>query len=194
MKQIKRFASYALMLTAAVMFMVSCSKNGDPGPAGAAGPKGDNGANGPQGPAGPKGDTGVANVIYSAWLDVAYLPDTDTSATGKVDTIGWYAGLPSAKLTAAMIGKCDVKVYMNFQTAADPVVMPLPYYGSFQVSYYLQPGYIVLNSDVRASTVTYQGNKYYQVRYIIIPGGVSARGAIDWNNYEKVKAWLNIVD
>ncbi|WP_291910187.1 hypothetical protein [Chitinophaga sp. CB10] len=194
MKKLRSFLPYALILSAVVMFMVSCSKDGEPGPAGAQGPAGQTGPQGPKGDPGAKGDTGTANVIYSAWLDVGFQPDTVHYPGGVIDTVGWFAGIPVTKLTTDMIGKCDVKVYLNMNTAANPQVLPLPFYGSFTIFPQLIPGYIYLTSDVRLSTVTSNGSKYYQYRYILIPGGVAARSAVDWNNYDAVKAYLNLVD
>ncbi|MBV7530286.1 collagen-like protein [Chitinophaga sp. sic0106] len=197
MKKLRSFVPYALILSAVVMFMVSCSKDGEPGPAGAQGPAGTNGTQGPAGPkgdTGAKGDTGVANVIYSAWLDVPFAADTVQYPGGVIDTVGWYGQIAVAKLTADMIGKSDVKVYINMNTPASPQVLALPFYGSFSLFNLLVPGGIILQSNVRIGTVSVNGTKYQQYRYILIPGGVAARSVIDWNNYEAVKAYLNLVD
>ncbi|NIG55477.1 collagen-like protein [Chitinophaga sp. Cy-1792] len=193
MKKFKNFMPYALLLSA-ILFVVACGKDGAVGPAGPAGADGKTGAQGPAGSQGSKGDTGTANVIYSAWLDQAFAPFTDTAANGRVDTTGWYSVIQASRLTAAMLGKCDVHVYMNVNTPTQPVIVSLPNYDYFNIGFDLRVGGIVMQSSIKASTFTYQGEKVLQYRYIIIPGAVAARGAIDWNNYEQAKAYLKLVD
>ena len=181
-----------------VLFFAYCQK-GDAGPAG---PKGDTGANGAAGAAGaqgPKGDSGTANVIYSAWLDVVYVPDTFRNA-GVLDTAGFSTNIPAAKLTAAIINGGEVKVYWNFGTSASPAVAPLPYFDVFYDVISIQPefyvGRIFLYSTGNYSTINNNGVKRNQYRYIIIPGGVNARVAqpVDWNDYNKVKEYLGLKD
>ncbi len=55
---------FLLAILAAVLFVVSCTKEGPTGPAGATGPAG---STGPQGQTGQQGNPGTANVIYSRW-------------------------------------------------------------------------------------------------------------------------------
>jgi hypothetical protein len=91
-----------------------------------------------------------------------------------------------------------MKVYVNFGTAANPDVVPLPladpFYGFYiTVDYFPQRIYLYGNLDF--STATQNGNKYLQYRYILIPGGAPARMAtIDWSNYNKVKEQLGLPD
>lgn len=177
------------VLVMSVMFTaISCSKDGDPGPAGPAGP---NGPAGPAGPAGPKGDTGTANVIYSGWLDVTFEQDT---ATGT-----WIASLDAPQITPEVLAGGEIKVYMNLRSADNPLVAPLPYFdGENIINVRFVEGLIGLLANGNLSTVEDDnGVKYQQARYIVIPGGTSARKAaagIDWNNYEQVKAWLHLKD
>ncbi|MBV7533999.1 hypothetical protein [Chitinophaga sp. sic0106] len=201
MKKISRLLLVCLVAGATAMFVSSCSKDGSAGPAGPAGANGQNGAQGPggpAGPAGPKGDTGVANVIYSAWLDVRFLPDTIHTAGGGVDTIGYYSQIAAPKLTLNMLNTGLVKVYLNGFSATDPSLIALPYFSAFTgltIEVTASVGTIDLYSNGDISTLMdNNGVKYYQYRYVLVPGGVRARSVIDWNNYAAVKEYLGLKD
>jgi hypothetical protein len=169
----------------AMIFVVSCSKEG---PAGAAGPEG------PPGPAG----NGSSDVIYSDWLDVAYKPDTIHTAGGQIDTVGYYATIDVPKLTVAMLNTADVKVFINTNDASDPVIYPLPYSARsglyIQVSAYLQKLEFYSNADV--GTVLDNGKKYQQYRYMIVPGNAVAKAgaSINWSDYAEAKTYLGLKD
>lgn len=175
------------------LFVFTClfsnCKKGDAGPAG---------DRGPTGPQGPKGDTGTANVIYSAWLDVVFLPDTILTGT-VVDTIGYYADVTAAKLTSAILSSGEMKIYMNSGTAATPDVFALPYFDTY-TGIHVTPEFMLqrihLYSNVNVSTTTISGSKRLQYRYILIPGSVNGRMAhsIDWKDYNKVRDYLQIKD
>ncbi|RYY56899.1 MAG: hypothetical protein EOO09_04860 [Chitinophagaceae bacterium] len=173
-----------------VVLMASCSKDGSTGA---------DGATGPAGPAGPAGPPGTSNVIYSAWLDVSYKPDTIHLGNGGIDTVGYYAIIDAPKLTTALLASADVKAYINSNTAADPVILALPY-SSLNSGLYIQmvayTQTIELYSNADLSTVSSGGNKYQQYRYMIVPGGTTARSstAVDWSDYTAVKAYLGLTD
>ena len=193
MKKFNLFRS-SLLLTVILIF-AGCAKDGDTGPQGPPGPAG---PAGPTGTQGPKGDLGTANVIYSAWLDVTYEAVTDP-ATG--DPIAWVAEIPAPKLTADILLKGEIKVYLNAGTAADPAVFPLPINdlyaltGVANLNAYFSLNTINLYSTEDASTFIDAGEKAFQYRYILIPGGAPARRAtINWNNYEEVKKHLGLKD
>jgi hypothetical protein len=138
-------------------------------------------------------------VIYSDWLDVPpFVVDTATNPDdGQLDTLGLISGLDAPKLTADILNKGLVKVYINLNTAADPVIAPLPYVDNsfINIRYIGVTGGILLFSNVDASTGTDDsGNKVYQYRYVLIPGGVAARSAsrVDWNNYKAVQQYLGL--
>jgi hypothetical protein len=185
------------MLLAMVLFN-SCNKEG---PAGATGPAGPAGPSGAAGAAGPAGPAGTANVIYSAWLDVAYAADTIHNGA-VIDTVGFVAEVTAPKITADILSKGEVKVYFNLSSATNPTVVPLPFfdiYTNFSINpyFYLTTagvGTIQLYATANLGTVTSQGVKYRQYRYVIIPGGVPARSMVDWNNYNQVKEYLHIED
>jgi len=173
-----------------VMFMISCGKDGA---------NGADGATGATGPAGPKGDSGSGTVIYSAWLDVPFKPDTVHRVSGKIDTIGYYATIDAPKLTQALVSTADVKVFINGKDASDPVIYPLPYYDAvsglnIRVSAYTQKIQIDANGDM--STYSSGGKKYQQFRYMIVPGNNLARSAapVNWSDYAAVKAYLGLKD
>ena len=172
---------YYFLLIALPLFIISCSKEGPAGPAGPAGPQGTAGAAGAGGPAGP---AGTANVIYSGWLDVAFLPDTIMVGNVVVDTAGYYSDLAATKLTNTILSSGDIKVYVNLGTAAAPVVFPLPFldiYSGLSIDVWYVPQIIKLYSNVNASTQGTGTNKAVQYRYILIPGGTPARVMPDGN-------------
>lgn len=172
---------FATILVAVIISFSSCSKEGPQGPQGATG------AQGAKGDKGDKGDPG-ANVVYSQWTDTVkyYL----TSAT-TTDTI--FGHLSAPDITADILNMGDIKVYVNFYSADDPLVTSLPYYtgdGGFIEAYFFTGGIEIL------SNLNIDG---LPLRYIIIPGGVEASGRranaiIDWNDYNAVKKYLNLKD
>lgn len=169
-----------------VMLMISCSKEGNDGPAG------------PAGPEGPKGDAASGTVIYSAWLDVPFKPDTIHMANGRIDTVGFYAIIDAPKLTLALLSTADVKVYINTDDVSDPVIYSLPYRASsgiyIDVTAYTQKIQLYSNADV--GTVSSNGKKYQQYRYMIVPGNTGARSAaqVNWSDYAAVKVYLGLKD
>lgn len=183
-----------------VMFVISCGKDGAAGPAGANGTDGATGPAGPAGPAGPQGpagDSGSATVIYSDWLDVPFLPDTNHLAGGGIDTAGYYTYIDVPKLSVALLNTADVKVYFNSGDVTDPVIYSLPYAGRngavIEVLAYEKT--IMLEANLDVSTYLFNGKKYYQFRYMIIPGNTKARkAAINWADYNAVKAYLGLKD
>jgi hypothetical protein len=168
-----------------IMFMISCGKDG---------------ADGAQGPAGPKGDAGTGSgaVIYSAWLDVPFKADTIHLAGGRIDTIGFYAIIDVPKLTPALLSTADVKVYINSGDAGDPVIYSLPYHSASGINIqnvaYAQT--IELYSNLDLTTYSWNGKKYQQFRYMIVPGNAQARSAapVSWSNYAEVKEYLGLKD
>lgn len=178
--------------------MISCSSDGTDGVDGAAGPAGPQGPEGPAGPEGPQGGNGSGEVIYSEWMDVTFTADTIHTNQGEVEIVGYYAIIEEPKITAEVLNTADVKMYINMSTPGDPVISPLPYVATggaiIQMSAYL--GKIDLYSNVDAGTVVNNnGQKFYQYRYMIVPGNVNARTSdsqIDWSDYNAVKNHLGL--
>jgi hypothetical protein len=172
-----------------VLLATGCKK-GDEGPAGPAGPAG------PNGPQGPKGDTGVANVIYSPWFDVTYTAQTNQAG----DTVFFYfSNVNIPKLTNAILNTGEAKMFINWGTDATPEIDPLPLLDpifGISITTTFSAGKVLLlgNDDWGTFTSTQDNLKHNRYRYILIPGGVPARWAIDWNNYESVKKLFNLPD
>lgn len=195
----KLFTIPCSLLLALTIFFTSCTKEGPAGatgPAGPVGPAGPAGAAGAAGVPGAPGATGTANVIYSAWLDVTYAP-------ANADSSAWIAQIAAPQLVDSILNKGEVKVYLNAgkDSTTKNLIVPLPVYDPFIVraivNVYLSTQKITLVATDDVGTFTLQGAKYYQYRYILIPGGKAAgryaRG-IDWNNYAEVKKYLNLKD
>lgn len=184
--------NFAALIVSAALLFTACKK-GDMGPQGEDGPAG---PAGPAGSKGDKGDAGTANVIYSGWLDVAYTPVVSAG-----DTVAWEATIPATKLDNAILTSGVIKVYVNAGTPTQPAVFPLPVTdlfaltGLLNLNLYFTLGKIELYSTDNASTYTNTaGVKQWQYRYILAPGGTAARSAINWNNYDQVKAYLELKD
>lgn len=157
------------LLLIVTLFSISCKKGG-------------------QGPA------GTANVIYSDWLDVSFTVIKNTAG----DTLGYQAIINAPKLTTDIINNGDVKVFVNINTAASPTIVPLPNYDPFVIAdvinCYFTAQKITLISAGDESTFTSSGNKYFQYRYVLIPGGVKADASVNWNNYQEVKQATGMKD
>lgn len=192
--------SFYLLLAAIPLIMISCSKTGPAGPAGPAGPTGATGAAGAAGAAGAtgaQGNPGTANVIYSAWLDVPFSP-------ANADSSAWTAQIPAPQLVDSILNQGTIKVYLNIGTDSvqSQFVVTLPLSDGFLTGYVVNPYFsnqlITLISNGDAGTfVDAHGNKNWQYRYVVIPGGAAAGrrpNGINWNNYTEVKKYLGLKD
>jgi len=192
------FKGKIFMPLLAIALLIASCKKGDTGPAGPPGANGATGATGPTGPQGPQGDPGTANVIYSEWLDVTYTADTVHNGA-TIDTLGFYADINATKLDSTILANGEMKVYFNFGSAAQPDVVPLPYldiYSGINITVDFGVQDIFLYSNANASSVTQNGIKLGQYRYILIPGGETARSLKrpDWKDYNAVKAFYGMKD
>jgi len=176
----------------ATILLVTACKKGDTGPAGEKGDKGDAGAAGATGSA---GKAGSANVIYSPWIDVTF---------NAVDTF-YEATIQAPKIVDSIVQKGEVKVFWNINTAAAPSIVTLPYqdngliFGAkdFFIFPIVQAGSIFIESTYNAGTRPSQNDanvKVWQYRYVVIPGGVAARSAVNWNDYKQVQSYLGLKD
>lgn len=189
MKHMFLRSTYALVVTVALLF--TACKKGDTGPAGE---KGDTGEKGATGANGATGKPGSANVIYSDWIDVTFNA-VDTAYEGVID---------APKIVDSIVQKGEVKVYWNINTPASPTIVTLPFADNglifglkdFLVFPIIQAGNIFLESTYNVSSRTTQtGEKVFQFRYVVIPGGVGARTAtVNWDDYNQVKAYLGLKD
>lgn len=186
--------------------LLSCEKEGPPGPAGAAGeqgprgetgaagPKGDKGDNGAPGPKGatgaegpkgdkgatgaqgPKGDPGTANVIYSQWLGINFS-----------QAVFWHAEIMTTKITQDIVDKGMVLVYFRSTVPNAPVYKLNYNLGNTFLIQSIAPGQIILNASQDYS------DPDYRFRYVIIPGSVlSPHLKFNPDNYREVISTLNI--
>ena len=175
----------------AIALSVTACKKGDPGPKGDKGDKGDAGAAGAAGATGSKGDPGTANVMYSNWLDLSFAYDSTNAI--------YFTRIQDTKITDNFISTGEIKVYINLGPTDNKLVSSLPYTeGTAYITPFFAAGFIQLQSNLNASTVTNSSNgkKYLQYRYILIPGGTGFRRStqINWNNYDEVKTYLGLKD
>lgn len=181
MKKAINIILYTLCVTA-MTYLASCSKGDD----GAQGPPGPAGSPGPAGPAGPAGP----GVIYSEWSDtLTYFPFTDTTG-GVVDTLGYFGDINAPGLTLDILNKGEVKVYANFGTDTDPLVLALPFTNGL---FFYIDAIFFLNTIEVSSNADLTG---LPLRYILIPGSDPARNpnSIDWNDYKQVQKYLGLKD
>jgi len=195
MKQ-KILTSPVILLLAIIVIIASCSKTGPTGPAGTTGAQG---PAGPTGSTGATGATGTANVIYSPWLNVKFV---------GTDTTGWLGQIDAPKLADSIINKGDIKVFLNAgsDSADAQLIFPLPITDIAFTGAIINPYYehqlINLLSTADVSSDSLRGYHYFQYRYILIPGGTTAlpvsvggtKKAINWNDYNQVKAYLGLKD
>ncbi|MCF6402623.1 hypothetical protein L3C95_11265 [Chitinophaga filiformis] len=182
----KRISSYFFVacMFSLMIGIASCGKDGAAGPAG---PAGANGPKGDKGDKGDQGDPGSVNITYSEWLDTQFALDT---ASGE-----YVWGVDVEAIDAELLSTGFVKVYFNLYTAAQPNISSVPYVeGDLYIREVLTEGGLLLFSNFNVSTQTdNNGNKRFQVRYVIVPGNVAARGrSIDWTKYAEVQALLGI--
>ena len=124
------------LILAIMLVFTSCSKDGPAGPAGAAGPAGPQGpagAAGAPGTPGTPGAPGAANVIYSAWLNVTFSPNSDNSL--------WVGTVSAPRLVDSILNRGEIKVYLNAgsDSVGGQFVVPLPIYDPFLVGAIVNP-------------------------------------------------------
>jgi hypothetical protein len=159
------------------LLLVGCE--GKEGPAGPAGPAGPTGASGTAGAVGATGPTGTANVIYSPWAAVSF------AGSGS----SYLGNITAPQLTQTALDRADIRVYWSESGR----VLSLPYAEvisstTYTVHQRLYVGRIELKASYALSP--------QQMRYVIIPGGTATGrlAAINWNDYNEVKAALNLPD
>lgn len=179
-----------IVLLVVGMSLGACKK--EAGPIGPQGAKGDTGATGATGPAGAagakgdKGDAGTANVIYSDWIPIPETPSYKGSNYKEYI-------ISTPKITQEIFNSGTVYAYARSGGSASTFPLPnsilTPYISQLRI---LQ-GTIFYGEWWMVGTVnsTWLSNNktdyFTHIRYVIIPGGVKAT-AVDFNNYESVKA------
>jgi hypothetical protein len=182
----KKFSwiNLSLVVLSLSLLVTGCSKGKD----------GVAGAVGPAGTAGPTGPAGSPNVIYSAWLDV-----TDTGRVVVPGDTVYQVIIPAPKLVDSVLQKGTIMTYINYGTAAKPDILAIPLDDVLD-NIVITPDYsaqsieLISNHNMGTQTDPSTGDKYFQYRYIVIPGGIAGRSAIDWKNYSQVVKYLGIKD
>jgi len=152
---------------------------------------------GKDGAGGPQDPTGTANVIYSDWMSFRQAQrDTVVDGTNlKINHI------PAPQLTQAHIDNGTLMVYMQHQTN----VYPLPYTSdagsgnmASTISFIAKPSVIYVTRYTHDNSASLGFSPALQFRYIIIPGGVTAKSAqlenINLQDYGAIRTALNIED
>lgn len=217
MKPFKLILSALFLAT----LLLSCEKEGPPGPAGGTGeqgPRGEMGANGPkgdkgdQGPAGPKGatgekgpkgdvgpkgvkgDPGTANVRYSSWLKLTFTFNNPNNV--------YWAEINAPLITSDILNKGEVAVYMKTYWGGVYKLSGVKSDASASLLYYLNVGKIMIRYNFPNSPP----HPDARFRYVIIPGGswipniitASAAGnnerKVNLSDYREVAKALNIPD
>lgn len=172
-----------------VFFTVACTKEGPQGPAGPEGAQGEQGVagntgpegvTGPRGAAGPKGEkgdkgdrgpTGTANVIYSDWMDVEWEYEGDRLTNVMI--------FHDKHITRSMIDKGVIIMYLGIENIYGiRYVYTLPWesgnerftFGASQGG--SDDGVLALDVESIDGTTPIGDPGGYQVRYVLIPGGV----------------------
>jgi len=189
------FFRFCLMAIAAAMLFACEGPEGPAGDAGTTGPAGTKGPTGPEGSPGaqgPQGTVGIANVIYSPWINTIW----DRTATNQVEFI-----INSTVFTQKVKDEDFVLVYMK-DTPNDNKVIELP-------RLVFSEGVLIFSLDftVRVGSIRLVHNRSQhpdllgaddlfpesQVRYVIVPAGIFGRINLpDSRNYLEVCEILGI--
>jgi len=181
----KRISIAFLAVTFFTSFLfLSCTKEGPTGPQGPAGPIGPAGPTGSTGSTGPQGNTGTANVIYSGWTNGS---SWTSDNNGQV-----YYDIPASKLTQDILSKGSIHVYWGVLGDTTNDVRQLPFTEVVSgVVYYHNTRLSVGNIRVETNLTTITNSNRY--RYILIPGGTTARSVpVNFDNYQEVIAYYGI--
>jgi hypothetical protein len=199
---------YISALIIAAVTIISCGKDGAPGPAGATGPTGANGTTGATGTNGATGATGSANVIYSDWITPTLIDYKETTIFGIYH---FDVNIPASAITQAVLDNGTVLVYCRLDGYQG--ILPnnpesqLPITLFFQLNgvntsdtwtAFIAVGSITIDlfNENNYYTVNSSSNPFYyglnQFRYVIIPGGVHTLGSINPANYGQVAAAFHL--
>ena len=195
----------------AVLFLVSCSKEGPQGPAG---PQGVNGATGPQGPAGPIGPQGPAGPTGPAGATGPQGPAGSQGPAG----VSTNANVTQYTYSSALDFTTNTERYLLVTTTLDSMnksawFIYLKYNGTFEYHYAI-PGYGYNASSFYRSTYYYNpgggqvehnitrlngpGEVYNGAKIVriytsnSIPGGRSFQPPVDMTNYEAVRTYYGL--
>lgn len=152
---------------------------------------GEDGLDGTNGADGAPGQAGTANVIYSTWVTATNLGDSTVDGT-----LVKKAYIAAPKLTSDLLTSGDVKVYLTF--GAGTFVLPYTSNAGGKpntISYVPMVGKILITRFTHDNSASANLPGSLQYRYVLIPGGTTARAVpIDWNDYAAVAAYLGWTD
>ena len=199
MKTSSTFLHPVLVFVCLALFLISCEKDGDPGPQGSQGEQGPKGDQGEKGDPGEKGNLGTANVIYSQWTPFEVGIWNQVTEFGRETQI---YPVEDSLVTQEIIDQGLVFVYVRFGGA--PQTRPLPFTGYITTSSKNQSLWYRLLSETieivfhnlsdNADPGTFGASNSY--RYIIVPGGTPLNGRFSHNpqnlSYEEICALFKI--
>jgi hypothetical protein len=179
-----------LVVSLLLLFHGSCEgPEGPAGPPGAQGPaglQGPAGAQGPIGPQGPQGPVGIANVIFSDWVNASWIRGVDNSVTSTI---------PAAVITQQVVNNDMVLVYMkDTPTSGEITDFPrLVYSGGriiFNLTASIRVGSILVIHSRSTHPELLGADSLFpqaQFRYIIVPSALFGRvGFPDTNDYYSI--------
>jgi len=182
---------YLLVLTIVGMVSIGCE-----GPKGPTGPEGPEGPQGEEGPEGPEGPPGTANVIYSEWMDI------DWNFTDEPDFKIMYIEEPRV-IEEDFVNNGTLLMYVKNEDATGFAVFALPLNDgstSLLFAYADIPperveGILLYATTVDRSDVPDIFEEEYEIRYVMIPGGVPAKMNQEmFQDYAAVKEYFGIPD
>lgn len=171
----------------AITFFFAFASIACEGPAGPDGAQGPQGEQGPEGPQGPQGETGTANVIYSEWMDIEWnLIDTESVKSLRIE---------EENLTEEFRGSGVVVAYaMNTSES----IFQLPMISSmaeWRFYHWFRGEFITFELESFDFSPVPEEIGNWQIRYILIPGGVPAKMSKDFfEDYNAVKEYFGIPD
>ncbi len=164
------------------------------GPTGPEGPQGPQGEQGPEGPQGPQGETGTANVIYSDWVNINW-----NQANG--DTYKAMYIEESRVVDEDFLATGTLMVYLKLEEGDASAIVSLPYTsGNDHLRFVIGDvpsenieGIVIQLDSIDNSTPVQSDWSGYQIRYVMIPGGVPAKMDESFlKDYEAVKKYYGI--
>ncbi|MBC9794741.1 collagen-like protein [Sinomicrobium weinanense] len=173
---------------------------GEQGPQGEQGPAGEDGVDGQDGQDGQDGEDGNANVMYSDWFfpdwnmsDLVRFKRMEVEDSNFSDT--WLEGGATLVYWRTNNGSTFLLPWNSYNTAGNLVIERSVIYRSSTSIWITIKKY---GSDFTAEETEGQvgGIIRNRIRYVIIPGNVNlpAKSALDYSDYDAVKAHYNIPD
>lgn len=192
----QRSTNHFFYIILSVIMVLGSGLMGCEGPEGPTGPQGPQGEQGTQGP---QGEEGTANVIYSDWT--SFDSANWSEAYTQFGQMRRDYPIDESAIDEEIMASGTVMVYVRIPGNTGDTIFVLPWVlhitkGLQQMlNFEIHPGQIVINFfdlvDDSVDPGTFGDNVEY--RYIIIPGGTSAKTAFpDFNDYYAVMEYYGI--